>query len=379
MIEILITLIIAIIIITVAFSLLGRKDVTNPDEMNLYSTALNHMLNGEDKAAIKFFKEIVRKNSDNVDAYIKLGVLFRRNGRMESALKMHENLLLRSGISLIQQFEILRNLVDDYLAADDQARALSSAEKILNLDQKNIWALEKLQAIHRNLGQWDKAYQNLEQVLELRKERNDRLLALYKVQEGSMKYNEGFFHDARLLFRKAIRIDPTCEAPYFYIANSYAKDGREVEAVEWWVKFADISPSHAYLVFRRLQTVLFNLGNFGKIQSFYENILSRQPGDIRTITALAGFYERKGELGKALSLIEELREKNPDSNVVKMALCKLLILKERYAEAHEILNDYIDNYEEPDDFTCSKCGRREKKITWLCSTCGQPDTYTIHL
>ncbi|PIS30661.1 MAG: hypothetical protein COT43_01415 [Candidatus Marinimicrobia bacterium CG08_land_8_20_14_0_20_45_22] len=377
--EILVTLIVAIVIIIIAFSLLGRKDTANLEEMNLYSTALNHMLNGEDKSAIKFFKEIVRKNSDNVDAYIKLGVLFRRNGKMGSALKIHENLLLRGGISPTQQLDILRNLVDDYLEAGDQAKALSGAEKILNLDPKNIWALEKLQTVHRNIGQWDKAFQDLEKVLEFRKEKNDRLLALYKVQEGLMKYNEGYFHEARLIFRKAIRIDPICEAPYFYIANSYAKEEREVEAVEWWVKFADISPNQAYLVFQRLQTVLFNLGNFGKIQSFYENVLSRLPGDVRTITALAGFYERRGELEKALALIEELREKNPNSNVVKMALCKLLILKGRCTEANEILNDFVDNYEEPGDFICSVCGHREKKITWLCPICGQPDTYTTHL
>lgn len=375
MIEVLITILIILLVVFVLFSLSGQKKETQHEMENLYTTALNHMLNNENKAAIKCFREIVRKDTENIDAYIKLGILMRRNGKTASALNIHNNLLYRSGIGNVQQFEILRNLIEDYIQLGDKHKALSTAEKILDLDKENIWALEKLQFIYRDLGQWDKASEYLEKVLLLRKEKNDRLLSLYKVQEGLTKYDQGLYHEARLLFRQAIKIDPSCEAAYYYIADSYVKDKREIDAIEWWDKFAEIAPERVHIIFSQIQKVLFDLGNFGKIEGFYENILRRKPGDIRTITALAGFYERKGNIGKAFSLIEDLREKNPESKVVKMALCKLLILQERYAEASEILNEYVDSFEEPDEFVCSNCGHKEKKILWLCPECGQPDTY----
>ena len=121
--------------------------------------------------------------------------------------------------------------------------------------------------------------------------------------------------------------------------------------------------------------MLFSLGNFGKIENFYENILSKKPGDIRTITALAGFYERKGDVDKAITLVEELIEKNPDSRVAKIALSKLLIAQGKGDEASEILNELLEKIEVDIEIVCSNCGHKERSMLWLCPVCGQIDTF----
>ncbi len=373
--DIILTIVIIVLVIFILVIVKGRKKIVKDKITNLYTIALNHMLHGEDETAIKCFKEVAKKDTENIDAYIKLGILLRKTGKLQNAVKIHQGLLYRQGISKNQRLEILRNIVDDYISLEEKSRALSSAEDILELDKRNIWALEKLQNLHRDLKQWDKAAEYLGKVLHLRKEKNSRLLALYKVQEGLEKFNEVAYHDSRLIFRKAIKIDPECEAPYYYIAESYIKDHREEEAIKWWEKFADAAPEKAHLIFSHLQKVLFNLGNFGNIESFYENILLKKPGDIRTITALASFYERKGNPDKAITLVEELIEKNPDSKVAKIALSKLLITRNKGDEAAEILNKLLEKSEFDGEIVCSNCYHKEKKILWLCPVCGKIDTF----
>jgi len=373
--DIILTIAIIVLVIFILIIFRGRRKIVKDETPNLYTIALNHMLHGENETAIKCFKEIAKKDTENIDAFIKIGILFRKTGKFRKAVKIHQGLLYRQGISKSQRLEILRNIVDDYISLEEKSRALSSAEDILEIDKRNIWALEKLQNLHRDLKQWDKAAEYLGKVLHLRKEANSRLLALYKVQEGLEKFNEGACHDSRLIFRKAIKIDPECEAPYYYIAESYVKDHRGEEAIKWWEKFADAAPEKAHLIFSHLQKVLFNLGNFGNIESFYEKILLKKPGDIRTITALASFYERKGNVSKAITLVEELIEKNPDSKIAKIALSKLLIAQDKCDEAAEILNELLEKSELDGEKICSNCYHKEKKILWLCPVCGKIDTF----
>lgn len=374
--DILLTLVLIALIGFIVINLTGRRRLSrSKDSASLYAMALNHMLHGEDDVAIRLFRDVIRADTDNIDAYINLGILMRKNGKPKNAIKIHESLLYRQEISNIQRLEILSNLVEDYIAAGDKIRALNYVENILSIDKKNIWALEKNHILNRDLGRWEKASEYLAMALELKKERNDRLLALYKVQEGLVKYQAGEYHEARLIFRKALKIDPNCEAAYYYIGKSYVLDHREEDAVEEWVKFADVAPHKAYLIFKPLQTILFNLGNFGNIESFYENLLRRIPDDPKTLIALADFYEKKGNVKKAIAILEDLVEKNPGLSIAKINLAKLLVGQAELNRATAILNDIIEKMVDQKEYICSNCGNRSSDILWICPVCGLADTY----
>ncbi|MFH1212971.1 MAG: hypothetical protein V1681_02695 [Candidatus Neomarinimicrobiota bacterium] len=373
--DVLLTLILIFLIVFIIVNLSNRRHGQVKSSVNLYTMALNHMLHDEDETAIKLFREVIRKDTDNIDAYINLGILMRKNGKSANAVKIHQGLLYRQVTNNIQRLEILRNLVDDFIVSGEKTKALGFVVNILNLDKNNIWALKKIHDLSRDLGRWEEASQYLEKVMNLNKEHNDRLLALYKVQEGLNKFRTGDYHEARLVFRKALKIDPLCEAPYYYIANSYVLDHRELDAVEWWVKFADLAPEKAHIIFKPLQTILFNLGNFGNIESFYESILKRLPGDAMTLIALAGFYEKKGNATKAIVILEDLVDKQPEIAVAKIGLVKLLIGQTKLTQATAILSDIIERMAITEEHACSNCGNLTSEIQWICPVCGLPDTY----
>ena len=139
------------------------------------------------------------------------------------------------------------------------------------------------------------------------------------------------------------------------------------------MKFGEIAPDKAWLIFNPLQKVLFNLGNFGNIEDFYLNILKRKPGDVRTITVLANFYERKGDLQKASELVEDLIETNPTSVIAKIACCKLLVAQRREQEASDVLSDILYKFDTIKQVRCTNCGHMVKDILWICPVCGKED------
>ncbi|MFA7710035.1 MAG: tetratricopeptide repeat protein [Candidatus Neomarinimicrobiota bacterium] len=373
--DIILTLVLIALIVFIVVNLANRRRRRPRDSVSLYTMALNHMLHGEDDTAIRLFRDVIRRDTDNIDAYINLGILMRKKDKTANAIKIHQGLLYRQEVNAIQRLEILRNLVEDYIKAGDKIRALTYVESIINIDKKNIWALEKNHLLNRDLGRWEKASEYLEKLLAIKKEHNDRLLALYKVQEGLVQYKAGEYHEARLIFRKALRIDPLCEAAYYYIGNSYVLDHRESDAVEEWIKFADVAPQKAHLIFKSLQTILYNLGNFGNIESFYENLLKRLPGDPMTLIALAGLYEKKGNANRAINILEDLVEKNPNLAVAKIGLVKILIGQTRLTQATNILSEIIEQMVDTEEYVCANCNNQSREIQWLCPVCGMADTY----
>jgi len=370
-------------IIVLGFMLLwlifGRKKSSGKPKSALYTQALDHIIRRDYESAIKELKAIVKEDTNHIDAYIKLGNLLRETGQIKAAVKIHQGLLYRQDINKTQKLEIMRNLVDDYIDLDEKGIALSVALNVLDVDKRNMWALEKIWHLYCDLKKWAKASEYMEKILRYQKKSNSRILAIYKVQEGLEKFEAGNCHDARLIFRKAMKIDPGCEAPLFYMAESYVKDRRELDAVEWWVKFAEAAPEKAWVVFNPLQKVLFNLGNFGKIEDFYLNILKNKQDDVRTITALANYYERKGDLQKASNLVEDLIENNPNSTIAKIAYCKLLVSLKREKEVGDILNDILYRFDSIGQVRCSNCGHQVQDILWICPVCGTEDSFLNQL
>jgi len=90
---------------------------------------------------------------------------------------------------------------------------------------------------------------------------------------------------------------------------------------------------------------------------------------------LAGFYEKKGNLSRATSILEDLLEKNPHNTLAKIALCKLLVGLNNTERVTAVLNELIEQMETREEFRCSNCNTVSSDIQWLCPNCGLADTF----
>ena len=100
-----------------------EKEKASP---KLYIDALKALLSGEDQLAFQMFKEVAKKDPENLDAYLKLGDLFRKNKRYDKALQIHKELTFRPSLSLEEKNEILKSLAQDY-SAGPAVRKLAAA------------------------------------------------------------------------------------------------------------------------------------------------------------------------------------------------------------------------------------------------------------
>jgi lipopolysaccharide assembly protein B len=98
-----------------------------------YFKGLNHLLTGQQDAAVDSFIEAVQNDPDTSELHFTLGNLFRRRGEYDRAVRVHEHLLARADLSEVDRERAQFALAQDYAKAgllDRAEAALAGAHTI---------------------------------------------------------------------------------------------------------------------------------------------------------------------------------------------------------------------------------------------------------
>ncbi|MDZ7372523.1 MAG: tetratricopeptide repeat protein [candidate division KSB1 bacterium] len=348
-----------------------RRRRPAPTAEDLYTAGLNYLLAGEQNKALEAFRRCVAQNTSNVDAYLRIGDILRQKGQVSRAIKIHRELTIRTGLSKDQQVAIHRSLAEDYLAAGDREKAIAVLLRTLELQRENPWAVQKLVRIYEDLGDWKKAAEWREKLRQLQGADQSAILALYKVEEGRENVRAGKERAARVRFREAIKLDPTCAPAYLELADSYIREGRERDSLRVLRMFIHRAPKQAYLAFSRIENVLFSVGQFGEVENILEELISAHPDAVRARLALARILEKKGEVDRAIQLCEEALEREPDSLSVRSQLIRLYLRRGDTDVATKLVVEVADMADRRDgQFACGECGFLSPDYFWRCPKCG---------
>ena len=296
------------------------KPKKNPHTDTLYTDALNAMVKADKSTAINLLRNVVKQDSEHINAYLQLGNILR-DDNPEQATKIHQSLTVRPNLSIETQIDIHQALARDYEQLNRLEPAKNEAEQILRLSKKNIWALQFLLRMAERTKDWDLASQLAKQLQRLTRNKNTHELVRFDVYKGLQCMKEGNLSDALLYFEKAVKAAPDFGLPYRYIGNINEQSRDLVKAVDNWEQYAIKEPRQAYTVFSRIEAALFDLGRYSEVENFYRRILDNNPKNFEAIIHLANVLEEKGESHAALTLVEEtIKPDNPD---VRGALMKL--------------------------------------------------------
>ena len=372
-------IIIALAVISVVsfgLYLLLRSRTPAKTTESLYSDGLRALLEGELHSAAEKMKEVVQRDTNHIDAYIKLGDIFRENGQFTQALKVHQSLTVRRNLSPGQKIDIFRSLIQDFQRLEEFEKALSYANRILDIDKKNIDGHRAKLDIYLASHQWERASEVLASLQKITGKDLSQTLALYKVEEGRQLEGNGEKREGRIRYRKALKIYEDCCAALYSLGNSYDEEDRTEEAVKYWEEFGKSCPELLYLVSEKLEQRLFQLGNFSEVERYYRRLLEKHPDNIEAATGIAAFYDKKGETKNAIRVMETALDKNPDSIRGRISLIRFY----NKEKVHKSIDDQIDalhNYiARQQVYTCEDCGYQTSKIFWVCPECyGTPSLF----
>ncbi len=374
-IYILIIVVVALIALSIVIFIL-LKPKKRKDFSIDYTAALNYLLSGDKIKAFAKLKETVRKNTANIDAYIKIADILRDEGHAQRAVKIHRGLTVRNNLTQLERIQIAKSLVKDYKAAEQYDKAIETCESLLDLTNKEYWVQELLIQLYEEMGDWEKAFEAQKKLARKQGVNKEPQLALYKVEAGLRLIEQEKEHDARVKFREAIKIDKKCAPAYLYLSDSYIRVNRLSDAFKELKLFLEKTPQLSFLAFGRIKEILFQTGDFGEIEHIYTKLFQHNP-DIDSIRfALADIYERKGEIKKAIELCHEELEKHPDSELAKQYLVKYYARTNDVEKAVKLSLELVDkSLNEDMKFTCKNCGFTDNQPYWHCPKCHAWNSY----
>ena len=336
MIEIIVSVIALIGVFLIIFLFKPKKKRRTE---SIYTNALNAMVRGDTRTALSHLRDVVKQDSDHINAYLQMGNILRQDNNGKAAIKIHQSLMVRPKLDNQIKLDIHKALALDFEQIENLSRAQQEAELVLKIDKKNQWGNEFLLTIFEKQKNWDKATQISKTIQRLKKEKDPTQISKYLVFQGMDKLEKGSEIEAINLFEKAVKTSPKFALSYLKLGDYYAEKRDLTKAIENWENFALYDPDHGHGIYSKIESALFDLGRFSEVEKFYRRILNNNPINFAALTRLANVLQEKGQHKDALNLVDETLAKNESSIHAHLMKLKLSL---NISKPHE-LSHYIDN------------------------------------
>ena len=355
----------------ILFLILRSPKDKNERAKREYTEALNYLIDGNYEKALTHLRRSVQSDTENVDAYIKIGDLFREMGDVERASKVHLDLTVRENLHSIQQLQIFRSLVLDYFEAKKYEQALRFVEKLLEYNKNDEWTLSWKLKICEESRDWNEAFAVRKKLQKKDGKREKAILAIYRVELAKQLLQKGKVREGRMRLKEALKLDVTCVPAYLESCESYIREDSTKEAVNELRALISNVPQYAFLAFDRLKSVLIDKGVFQELEDVYETVLQKNPELEEGYVGLASLQERKGELYRAIELLRQAVQKNPDALRARIMLARLYQKLQKNDDAAKYAIEAIDRLESIKiTYICGECGYRQNEPFWHCPQCG---------
>ena len=208
---------------------LRQLRIENRRAPKAYFKGLNFLLNEQQDQAIDAFIEAVQNDPDTSELHFALGNLFRRRGEYERAVRVHEHLLSRGDLSLVDRQRAQHALALDYLKAGLLDRAEAALLKLEGTPFESQARLALLSNYERSRD-WPHAAQIAQKLAQSDQGSfNDRLAHYLCEQAGECVIGHQP-EQATILLQEAIATAPDAARPRIDLAKLFSSLGKPKEA-----------------------------------------------------------------------------------------------------------------------------------------------------
>ncbi len=356
-------IVLAIIILVLALSRRRSEPVTDD-----YQQALRALLDGREIEAMRRLRDTVMKDTDNVDAYVRLGRLIRERGDAEKAAHIHQSLTVRPALKRSEELIIYEELIADYLAMDRVEKSIGLLKELIRLSGQKLHYLRQLLAMLLGRKRTDEVADALKQHKKILSENKEA--AAWYAELARLQWEGGEDAKAAENLKQAQKLSKN--HPYAFIVQirHFLDAGENSRARSLIDKFIKLHPQYAEKILDLVEQVYFNLGSYERVVPLYEGLLKRFPDSYQIRLRLAGLKAKEGAPDAALALINEALTESPDDVMLLLQQVRFLLEQKKYTEATESF-EKLSGQLVFMPAICAECGSHLDRAAWFCPACGE--------
>jgi lipopolysaccharide biosynthesis regulator YciM len=341
-----------------------------------YFRGLNFLLNEQPDKAIESFIEVVKVDPQTVDLHFALGSLFRRQGEIDRAIRMHQNLLERSDLPADKREAATFELAQDFHRAGLLDRAEELFTKLAGTPFEHP-SLGFLLSIYEQEKDWPKAIAVTRQMEAIAKQPYFKEIAHYDCELAQAALLKSDFATAQTYLDHARAEYKASPRATMLAGDMAAQQGDHTLAIEQWQKLESQNPAFLALVSERLADAFRRTGRATEGLRVLRAYQQQYPSlDLLNTVFTLTLAEEGAEA--AVALIKDELAKNP----TLLGLDRLLEAQLAGAPADrrhdlELVKQLVGQHTKRlGMYKCEQCGFRARQYYWRCPGCGKWETYS---
>lgn len=335
-----------------------------------YFRGLNYLLNEQPDKAIELFLQIAEVDQNTVETQIALGHLFRRRGEVDRAIRLHQGLIARPGLTDDHRRQALLELGEDYMRAGLLDRAETLFTDLVNLDVSQPQALKHLISIYQAEREWHKAIEHAERFQATTNESMGKLIAQFRCELAEQARLEGDVKRCREEIAAAFAADPQAVRAGMMEGALEAAEGNDPAAIRALERVARNDVDYLPEVLKLLLGCYQRRGELARARAFLSEMIERYPG-VSPALALAGLIEQEEGRDAAIEFLSLQLRQRP--SIRGQAALIELSLAQGVSDQAATLKALKQVTEEmlvrSPAYRCRRCGFGARAHHWQCPSC----------
>lgn len=335
-----------------------------------YFRGLNYLLNEQPDKAIELFLQIAHVDRDAVEMQVALGHLFRRRGEVERAIRLHQGLISRNGISDEHKVLALLELGEDYMRAGLLDRAETLFTDLVRLDGKQDKALRHLLAVYQFERDWPKAIEFARRLEEVTGDSCGRLIANFYCEMAEQERRRGDIDGARVRLTQANGADPHSVRAGMLEADFDTTDGNPHAAMRTYERVARIVPDFLPEILPPLLACYAQCGEIERSRAFLAEMMECHQG-VAPVLAMAKWLQVNDGAAAAQEFLTARLRERPS---IRGQAALIEISRAQPAQPAPALLDVlhestVDMLRRSAGYRCNHCGFSARAHHWQCPGC----------
>ncbi|EGU45533.1 tetratricopeptide repeat protein [Vibrio ichthyoenteri ATCC 700023] len=336
-----------------------------------YVMGLNLLLSDQSDKAVDHFIELLQVDDDTIDTHLALGNLFRSRGEVDRAIRIHQNLISRSGLTIDQKNIALQQLAKDYMASGFLDRAEKIFEQLVEEPDHREAALQQLVAIYQQTREWHKATYYAQLLVKLGRKRMRSSIAHFYCEMAMQDQAEGERQDAIAHFKRALTEDPKCVRASIALGKLYLESEDYHHTIKYLTTVIEQDIDFISEVLPTLADCYHHLGQEDELLEFLRQCIASKAG-VSAELMLAQLVAQHDGAGAAQELLTRQLVKNPTMKGFFRLMDYHLInaeegrAKESLATLQKLVGEQL---KVKPHYRCRKCGFSTHSMYWHCPSC----------
>jgi len=346
-----------------------RRHLTS--KLTHYQDVAEALLENNLSNAREGLKELIRTDTEDVAAYLRLARVLQREGDHERAIALYRNLRAREIPDRRQRLEVVSGLVEELYLTERYEEARAVVDELRQLDRQNplIGQVELQDAL--GAEDWPRALKACDRLAKstgaLKGPRPvaARTFIARKMIEG------GSLREARKVLESALAADASYAPALLLLGDLWNRQSEYQKAADSWTQLVRKHPQAAGTALGRLEKAYFEMGRFSELALVYDELATAPGGAPLVGLARARMALRRGQIDEGLSQVETLVEQHPDLHEAHDWHIFLLLEAGRHEDARSALKSRVEGgLTESGAFSCPSCNQAGQWEDVRCDRCG---------